>query len=514
MKRQQGYLTVYVALSLMILLSLCLTLIEGVRQNTLRMETECVMDIALTSVLAEYHRELLNQYNLFFIDTSYGTAQPSYHRTEERLRHYLERNLAVEEVFLSSFLYRDFLAMEVTDVALDKISIATDGEGAVFRRRAIEAVKDDIGITWLEEIAGWLNTVEGHGLDDGNIQQEKRKVDEEIRGYDGMEKQISETEWSTVSVDNPTEHLERKRSEGVLKWVVEDMSSLSHNTVNLNEYISYRKGQGMVSQGNMEEEHSTEKGYSTEEEHSTEKGHSMEGERSTEKGYSMEEESGFVDRLLFQEYLLRYSGYYGVNLGKGQLQYQVEYLIAGKDNDLENIKSVVNRISILREAANALYLFSDQEKCAEAEAVATLLAGVMLLPEIAPLLKVSIILGWAYAESLYDIKILLAGGKVPLLKSAESWHYDIGCIFEDPAEEAAPGSGKGLSYSDYLRILMSLTNLETLTFRFMDVVEMDIRQTPGNSAFRIDGCIDCLEATADIRSNYGYRYTITRQKKY
>ena len=40
MRRVSGYLTVYVALTLTVMLSLCLTLIEGVRRHTVAFETE------------------------------------------------------------------------------------------------------------------------------------------------------------------------------------------------------------------------------------------------------------------------------------------------------------------------------------------------------------------------------------------------------------------------------------------------------------------------------------------
>ena len=73
---------------------------------------------------------------------------------------------------------------------------------------------------------------------------------------------------------------------------------------------------------------------------------------------------------------------------------------------------------------------------------------------------------------------------------------------------------EGLTYQDYLRILLALSSLEEQTFRMMDIVEMDIRQTPGNENFRIDGCIDRLEAEVTIQSAYGYTVTIHKKKKY
>ena len=52
MKSVRAYLTVYLSLTMSVLLSLCLALIEGVRSNAIRLEAECIMDIGMDSILA------------------------------------------------------------------------------------------------------------------------------------------------------------------------------------------------------------------------------------------------------------------------------------------------------------------------------------------------------------------------------------------------------------------------------------------------------------------------------
>ena len=110
-KRTDAYLTVYLTLILAILLSLCLALVEGARRNAAALEAECIVDIGLNSVLAEYHKELFRQYNLFAIDISYGTAMASFSNTERHLQQYLEKNMSLDGVILSNYWYRDFLCL-------------------------------------------------------------------------------------------------------------------------------------------------------------------------------------------------------------------------------------------------------------------------------------------------------------------------------------------------------------------------------------------------------------------
>ena len=481
MKTTSGYLTVYLTLTITVMLSLYLALIEGARSNAIRLETECITDIGMNSVMAEYHRELYEQYNLFAIDTSYGTGQAGKANVEKHLREYLDRNTSAKDIFMAGFFYKDFLAMSVKKLKLTKVSILTDDDGAVFRRRAVEAIKDDVGISLMKDLAEWNKTVKDNQLNERDIFAEKREIDAEIQEYDGKSVLNDEGQWVTVEIENPTDALEELRNKGALQIVVEQPQSLSAKTISLENLIGSRLETGEINKGNWQEQ----------------------------KANKLDE---LTERFFFQEYLLKYMGRYGCVDEENALSYQVEYLISGKGSDLENLRNTINTLCAVREVANAVYLFGDEEKCAVAELLAVLLASLMMVPEISDLLKVTLLLGWAYAESLYDVEMLLKGERIPLIKDDSSWHYDLDSAL------ALSGVTKevtsGLSYEDYLRIFMSFTDLETLTIRAMNMVEADIRCTPGNQNFRLDACYDCIEAQIFIKSAFGYEYEITRQKKY
>ena len=183
---------------------------------------------------------------------------------------------------------------------------------------------------------------------------------------------------------------------------------------------------------------------------------------------------------------------------------------------MDNLRQVATRICGIREVANTIYLYQDEEKEAVADSLAWVLSGAVFYPELQPLFKATLLMGWAYVESLYDTKLLLAGGKVPLMKTKADWHYDLDSILEsvDMQLRQEEENAKGLSYTDYLHVLLYLADSEELTFRFMDLIEMDIRLTEGNEAFRMDACIESVEAEGYISSNYGGRYRILRKKSY
>ena len=481
-ENENAYLTVYLALCITLILSLCLTLIEGVRRNGARLETEIATETSLQSILAEYHRELFYQYNIFAVDSSYGTNLPAKANTEKHLEQYLDKNLYYKDVFLGPFFYQDFFQLSPKKVSVTKVSLLTDGGGAVFRKCAADAVKDDIGLNLLTEVQEWVRVIEVDGLEERDIEAEKSSLDGEIQEYDGMEIDIGTEEPYILSVTNPTDHIEGQRKKGILKLVLGDDGELSANAIQPEGLISNRINSGQVNQGNISIE-------------------------------QLSYEEQLLERFLFQEYLLRYMGHYGVENEEDALHYQIEYLVAGENSDADNLRAVLKRICYIREAANTLYLFSDETKRLEAELVSQLVCDLAMVPELAPILEAAILLGWAYAESIYDLKTLLAGGKVPLMKSGETWHYSLGNALSGNLDECED-TGVGLSYEDYLRIFMMCTDLDTLTARAMNMVEADIRLTPGNSGFRLDGCYAELEACIEVESRYGFDFEISRRKSY
>lgn len=478
-----AYLTVYLALTMTVMLSLCLALIEGVRSNAIRLETECVTHIALDSILAEYHQELFRQYNLFAIDGSYGTDAGGTEQTQAHLRRYMDRNFSGEDIFLWDVLYKDFLAISAEHCEVTGVSILTDGEGSVFRRNAAEVAREKGAVYLLQEIWSWKEVVESNGLSKGDVTTEMEDVDRQIQSYDGQEIQISETEWETVDVDNPAAGLEQVRKQGMLKYVLEDQSQLSVKGIHPESLISKRLEKNRINHGNLET-----------------------GELTNAEQ--------MMERYYFQEYLLDYLGYFGKEKEDGALAYQVEYVLFGNDTDVANLKAMVNTLCVIREGANALYLYGDSAKCAQALAMATAAATLIFMPQMIPLFKHALLLGWAYAESLHDVEVLLAGGNVPLIKDDSSWYYSLEKALCLGKEEKGASSQKGLDYADYLRVLMLLENEDKLTMRSMDMVEADIRLTKGNERFRLDNCYYEVECEVGVSSAYGYECELTRKIRY
>lgn len=471
--QQEASITVYLALTFTIILSLLLLIIEGARENAIRMKVEFAMDLSMNSVFAEYNRQLLEQYDLFFIDTSYGQAGASTDRIAEHLKAYMQDNFDVGGEIGA---VKDLLDISAQEVTITDYSLASDDGGILIKRQAVSYMKDLYGIAYLEELQRQMDTIQKESLFTRDVTGERLANQSAIDNFEIPPKQVGEDEWEEVELNNPADAVNAAR--GILALVIDEESELSTSGVNLSNYISART----CNQGN---------------------------------GLAGRDGSGAADELIFNEYLIKKLGSYTDPKETGALQYQLEYVLIGKNNDVENLKAVVNRLLLLRETANVVYLFSDEAKMAEAEALAIAVTSAVALPELAELVKISLIFAWAYAESVYDVRMLLQGGRIPLMKSAETWHYSISEMLDFASDTTSDtDNSSGISYEEYLRVFLAIEDIDVKTYRAMDVMEMDIRKCEGNSYFRLDTCVDYIQAEVLTASGFGYNHSITRSYYY
>jgi len=496
MKSCQGYMTVYLSLTLAVLLSLCLSMIEGVRSNAIILESEIASDIAVNSLLAEYNRELMKQYNIFAIEDSYGGNNASLDNTDAHLVSYLNNNFSANH-FLGAFLnYRDFLGMEVESAQTEGVLYLTDDNGAVFMRRAYEAVKDDVGMTLLSEIRDWATSIESSGLETMDMQGNMALLEEQVEeaqieasqqsGDDNESDSDEDTMGEIIEVDSndstisPAASILSSLRSGITNLVVDDLSTISRKEMDTSALISNRMNSGNINAGNL----------------------------------ALEDQSSIDDiaeRMVFQEYLLRYMGQYNEEREDDALSYQIEYIIAGRNNDRDNLDVILSRIFAIRFSADYIYIQSDEEKKEIAEILGEAIGILTYTEELSDVYKELYLLAWAETEALYDVKCILAGNRINLFKDEDHWHTSFLLVADD---REYSGDGEGLSYTDYLRIFMTLMSKDRLVARAMDIVESDVRLTLGNAGFRMDACIDTIQVFINIQSTFGYSYSFRLKRKY
>lgn len=481
---KNGYITLYLAMVLGILLSLVFVLLEGIRDKTMRTETESVMDLGLYSIFGEYHRQLLEQYDLFFIDTSYGEGRPDIKRSEEHLQYYMNENFHKESLG-NLVRIRDLTDLNCDNVEFESYILASDNQANLVKAQIVEYMQEKKGIDIVEDLLTEFAVLQRKDYTSVNISEKWNETDENLKelvSQKQMELTDSETEEETsITLDNPADYVKEIKAQGILGLVLPSGKEISPMVIHPEYYISHRevrKGQG-------------------------------------ELNYEKTLVDQVTEKVLLQEYLMEKCGSFLSQKENALLKYQIEYLLTGKGSDLENLEAVVENILHIREGINFTYLISDAGKVEEADALAWLVSTLLFSPEIKEAVKMTILYAWSYAESVKDVKILLDGNKLPLLKNEAAWNTPLSqlLMFTSCLDQYETTSD-GMTYNDYLYFFMSLKSEKEILYRFMDICEMDIRTTNGNEYFQMDGCVGAVKATANISSGYGNGYKITRTYTY
>ncbi len=166
--------------------------------------------------------------------------------------------------------------------------------------------------------------------------------------------------------------------------------------------------------------------------------------------------------------------------------YEVEYLIAGKILDEENLSGAVARLLAVREGLNLLHILSDSQKRSEARNLAVLITGAAGMTPLVLLTAFFVMSVWALGEAVMDIRGLLEGKKVPVLKAGEDWALDLdGLLSMGSRGDVQSGGGdRGLGYLSWLKILLLMEDTVMQEYRMMDIIQMNIRREQGGFRMR------------------------------
>ena len=469
MYRGKGTITVFLSLVSILLLSLFCTMIESARVQGARVQAAAAFDMGLFSVFGEYDSVLLEEYDLWFLDGTCGNAKFSEETLETKLKDFIYPNLHPAEDIEETGYWNLFPA-EVDSCQVEKYALATDDGGRVFYQQAVENEKNLAAGNLIKGVLKnkeKLKEQEKQGEDyqkaDELAEENLQKAQEEQKmaevGNEG-EQETEDMEYvQNTTGENPVEIIKKWKKMGVLSLVIKDLSEISDRELTIKNLPSERK----LREGTLE----------------------IEG---------MEE--SVASETLFLSYLNRhFSNAAEKKEGKG-LSYELEYFLAGEKSDMENLKKIVNKLLLLREGTNYTCIASSVVMRKEALALAGSIAGAVAVPALTAALQQTLMLGWAYGESLLDVRVLLAGGKVPLIKTEKDWKLSLSNFgkLEELLTECDKGEGTGQSYEEYLLGLLAVAKKEKRNLRVLDLIEAYRRMEEGGENFRADALIAEMEA--------------------
>jgi hypothetical protein len=458
---KKGEITVFLSLIFVLLLSFILTMLDGVMLQTAKSDYRLAADVAIFSAFGEYQKELLEEFGVFALEGTY------------------ERGTFDERNLLERMAYYGAMGIEQD---IEGIQLLTDNNGQAFKEQVLYYMEEKYGISYVVDLVGL-----SRGWEEQEIEGERAFKDEQDV-LSNLTEALEEEEASLPTEENPIAHIDLLKSSPILSLVMPRDNPLSNLSISLDNQASrrsLRSGRGEFP--------------------------------------ARENINGVEQRLLYQEYLLEHFDYATSGLAKDgeeeeqedtsddtsdettndtleettddnqrNLAYEIEYILEGQSSDAKNLERVVLKILAIRMGANYGYLIRDRAKVSQANAMAKAIASAVKLPMLSEAIKYAILFSWAFGESVVDIRALLEGKKVPMLKTNDSWQLSLTNLLtlgtsED--EETGRDDEEGLDYEDYLRGFLFVANSNNVTMRTIDRVEQNMIIEQEKDFFRADNCI-------------------------
>ena len=503
---EKGSITIYLSLILMLMISLVSAGLESVRTAAARTQIANSVDIGLYSLFAEYDRELLSRYDIFALDASGGDGLLD-----------LASIYGEYERYMKPVLRQNSQKLFVLEGGMDGYRLLTDEEGEVFFRQVVAYMEETLGAHMIMAAQERIRERQIHtaSAEEAGREAESRRtftdyqeeLDEAARKSQEEENRLREEAAAAIPdpvggnidfagedtgnirfdsgeaaqaepVVNPIPFIRQVRQMGLLGLVLPPDRPLSGVTMNDDFFLSRRlmqTGMGM------------EDWY--------------------EQGFSL------AGDALFQQYCVEKLGNYLKPSATG-MNYQLEYVIGGKQTDRDNLEKVATRLLLIREGVNAACLTADPEKMQEVSTLAAGIAAGFLIPPAAGAIEAALILCWSFGESILDLRELFAGGRVPLVKRPDQWQLALGNLTTilDRLDTDRRNDPEGISYEDYLQVLLLPVSRGHKTMCAMDMIEQTLRTMEGWGNFRLDSCVVAVSVYAGISVNV--RRLLQVQKSY
>lgn len=461
----KGQTTVLFSLIISVLFLFTLSALEAGRIYMSKVKIRAVVHSTQSSIMADYNRELFERYHLLFMDPTYGTGSEA--AAEEKIEDYLETSLNSGEGNIYRF-------------TVEEIGLANQKN--IFKEN-MKQLKEQI--TEYEKTAGLLQKAKdlGNRFKEGESGIEKAAKETERNGTAlpdtggepmGGEKDVPEKNGDNkeqgkgeaqVKADDPRDALGKTLKTGILAFVLPDDRSVSKEKYDFSDAPSEQ----------YQEQKEEEKDNSF---------------RDIEflKGFLKKSGDTAGNNIETYAAFVSYADSHFSNMvnpmEESVLKCEEEYILKGKNSDYDNLESVVNELIWIRMPVNYAYLLTDEQKKSEA---LTLAAAICTATGTVAMIEVEkyLLLGcWAYGETLYEMKILLSGEKIPYVKTKETWCTGL----ENPGYSKQKKTVKqGMDYGDYLMVLLAKKGQKNKCYaRMMDLMEINLQKNDPN--FEIKNC--------------------------
>lgn len=483
---ERGQITVFLSMAFLVFTGLSFCVLEGIHGY---MESSLAKEAAIEAgdeILANYDKYIFQKYHVFFLDP--------------RERNYLENDA---REFLKNYMDASgFYGFHCQELNLTKEKTAVDEKGLFLKYQISEYMKYQKAVQVSGEFKKLVQSSWG-ALTDIRTEEEDFNIDEEEAGSSSKsvikEKEEQEGQKEETLLPETVEYrlcwsrirqlLDQVIHSGILLYAADQPQKLSSSRIHTENLPSAR----------------CPGDYSGKEEGGIP---AFSWSRLSEWRAFLKagdfSEAGTLDiaeNKILLDYLFQHFSCYGKKVGSGQtaLQYELEYLTAGKSTDRDNLRCVADRIMLMRFLVNYGYASHDSKLQSEAAAMSEALAGFLGFPEGQKAVQVLLTAAISYGESLLELHTLMSGGKIALFKNSSNWNISfenapVQLKNKSPVKKAENGIG----YEDYLKLFICLKlQKEFFIYRVMDIMQVNTELfEPG---FRMEDCLFSFEWNMKLR---------------
>ncbi|MCR5291856.1 MAG: DUF5702 domain-containing protein [Eubacterium sp.] len=470
----RGQITVYISMVLAVLMIFVPAVINAIDVMGAKTKSVTLLRTASSEIKADYNRYIFDEYHILLIDKDYYGRGEAY----------------IEELIDSSIRANAGDAFDVESVELSGYTGLMENNLFKFKEQVSEYFLYGVINAAVEEAAGFIENE--NGMEDSRISEMDSKSgglsgdggeyapkEDADAGEEDVEAEKGKMSYEEAKKKDPRKAVSLWARLGIGNLIKPDDMVLTDAVLDLPALPSYGHT-GFFNSSKIDTEFNDYTKLS-----SFLKQEKLTGGRVINDmemlAYAYEEFSSATDK---------YDDSKVLHLEK-------EYLIAGKDTEIENYNFVVNEIVSLKFVLNLIFLLKDSEKMAEIEALATALT--FYFPAAEPVVEYLLTACWAYAESVVDMYRLLRGHKVSMIKTRDNWKTSLESLGTFDEAKNEDDDFLGFDYDIYLFTLMSLET-KSVEYRMLDVMEVNtVKQ--GYGGFSMKNAITDFGINADI--SYG-----------
>ena len=474
--RVRGSITVFTALVIVMILALILSLVEAVHLCCVAKRSDMLIRDGAESVMAEYNRLLWKDYGILAVDMGYGNIGIDTDEAVSRSIPYMDGRRGVS-----------FIGVDTDYAHIDGYRLLSDQDGMVLIKDAViqetlelpaQLISDwsdlctagEAAMSSAEDIDELMEQGEEAEAQADAMWEESQKAAAEAAAAAASASSENGEETAPVEytpqprpgsdVENPVKEVKEWKKRSLLKQVLPDEIEVS--------------GAGITDINKP-------------------------SERGLDEGTMGETLSlSVTDRILYGAYLKNHFSNFTSDKNHSGAKYEWEYVLCGEDTDGENLEETVAMLLACRSAENLAAIYMDSSKMDEAEVLALAIVGWTGNDGVVNAVKYAIVAAWAYMESVLDVRLLLTGGRVPLLKSKEDWTSglgNLGVCFD--AHTKAKDCKVGFSYEEYLLLFSYLHPASQVGLRSLDVVENALHEHTEYAYCYVDQMVCEIDMSAE-----------------